>query len=100
MEEIKFLPREKNLSKTSEVEDCIKDLENNYTNPGHPIAFSGIQSIYQYYNGKLSFEKIKNVLKNFENYTLHREYHQLRRNPSFHILKDTNGRWILLIYKH
>jgi hypothetical protein len=83
----KFFVHKPEHSKSSRnfanLDDCIKDLESNYTNPGHPIAFSGIQSIYNYYNGKLSYEQIKNVLQNFENYTLHREYHQLRRNPSF-----------------
>jgi len=64
-------------------DECSNDLRNNYSNPGHPIAFSGIQTIYQYYNGVLSPDEIQNILKNFENYTLHKEYKELRRNISY-----------------
>ena len=29
-------------------EECENDLKENYTTPGHPIAFSGINNIYEY----------------------------------------------------
>lgn len=60
-----------------------EDLKNNYTNPGHPIAFSGITNVYKYYKGKLSVEKIKDILSTIENYSLHREYKRGQRNPSY-----------------
>jgi Integrase core domain len=63
--------------------DCQNDLENNYTTPGHPIAFSGITNIYKFYKGKLSIDKIKEILSSIENYTLHREYKKGQRNPSY-----------------
>jgi len=63
--------------------DLENDLKNNYTIPGHPIAFSGITNIYKYYKGKLSIEKIKNILSTIENYSLHREYKRGQRNPSY-----------------
>lgn len=64
-------------------QECENDLKQNYNSPGHPIAFSGINAIYNYYKGKLNHEKIKNVLSGIENYTLHREYHQGQRNISY-----------------
>jgi transposase InsO family protein len=63
--------------------DYEQDLKENYNKPGHPIAFSGIQNIYNYYNGNLSVNKIKEILAGIENYTLHREYKKGQRNPSY-----------------
>ena len=68
-------------------EECLEDLKHNYKQPGHPIAFSGINNIYQFYNGVLSPSDIKNVLHGFENYTLHREYHKGQRNISYSYYK-------------
>jgi len=67
----------------STVEECIEDLKQNYNTAGHPIAFSGINSIYNYYKGILDLEKIKDVLSSIETYTLHREFHKEQRNPSY-----------------
>ena len=69
-----------NLLSSTELEN---DLKNSYTTPGHPIAFSGITNIYKYYIGKLSIEKIKDILSTIENYSLHREYKRGQRNPSY-----------------
>jgi transposase InsO family protein len=60
-----------------------EDLKANYNKPGHPIAFSGIQNIYNYYKGNLSLNEIKEILAGIENYTLHREYKKGQRNPSY-----------------
>jgi transposase InsO family protein len=60
-----------------------EDLKTNYNNPGHPIAFSGISNIYDYYKGNLSQDQIKDILASIENYTLHREYKKGQRNPSY-----------------
>jgi hypothetical protein len=68
------------LISSSEIEN---DLKSNYTSPGHPIAFSGVTNIYKYYKGKLSVEKIKDILSTIENYSLHREYKRGQRNPSY-----------------
>jgi transposase InsO family protein len=64
-------------------DEIENDLQENYNKPGHPIAFSGINNIYDYYKGRLSKDKIKNILAGIENYTLHREYHKSQRNPSY-----------------
>jgi len=66
-----------------DVEDIEKDLKINYNTPGHPIAFSGINNVYSYYKGRLSYNKIKEILSGVENYTLHREYKRGQRNPSY-----------------
>lgn len=64
-------------------EACKNDLKQSYIQPGHPIAFSGIFNIYQYYKPLLSIADIESVLSEIENYTLHREFHNLQRNPSY-----------------
>ena len=66
-----------------DIEDIEKDLKVNYNIPGHPIAFSGINNVYDYYKGKISYNKIKEILSGVENYTLHREYKRGQRNPSY-----------------
>ena len=67
----------------TDIEDVEKDLKENYTKPGHPIAYSGIQQIYNYYKGKISIKKIQEFLSGNESYTLHREFHKQKRNTSF-----------------
>lgn len=64
-------------------QDAISDLKENYKNPGHPIAFSGINKIYEYYKGAISIKQIKDVLAGVESYTLHREYHKNTRNVTY-----------------
>lgn len=64
-------------------DEYIEDLKQAYITPGHPIAFSGIKAIYKYYNGQLSITDIENALAELEAYTLHREFHNGQRNPSY-----------------
>jgi hypothetical protein len=64
-------------------DECINHFNLNYTNPSHPIAFSGVNNIYKYYEGVLKVKEIENLLASVESYTLRREYKNLRRNPSF-----------------
>ena len=63
--------------------DLENDLKNNYKNPGHPIAFSGVNTVYKFYNGQIPLPRIKQLLASIESYTLHREFHKSQRNPSF-----------------
>lgn len=59
------------------------DLEKNYINLSHPLAFSGINAIERWYGKQLSRKDIKEVLAAYDGYTLHREYHKGMRNPIF-----------------
>jgi len=63
--------------------DYITYLKENYRTPGHPIAFSGIQNVYNYFKGRLKLSQIKNALSEIESYTLQREFHSGKRNPSY-----------------
>jgi hypothetical protein len=75
---------EKNYgSNLDTIEECEEDLKTNYTNPGHPIAFSGVNNVYDYYKGILSKNIIKEFLSSTESYTVHKEYHKGQRNPSY-----------------
>lgn len=65
------------------ISSCLDDLNKNYINPGHPVAFGGVSTIYNYYEGKIPLEKIKEALIQFDSYGLHKETKQLVRNPSY-----------------
>jgi len=64
-------------------EDCLLYLKENYTEPKHPLFSAGVSNIYRYFKGKLKLAEIKKFLGSIENYTLHREYKNLPRNPSY-----------------
>ena len=64
-------------------EDLIADLKENYTKAGHPIASGGIQTVYNYYQGHLTTNDIIQALSEIEGYSLHKEFHKQRRNPSY-----------------
>lgn len=64
-------------------DECLNDLKSNYLNPSSPISYSGLNNIYRHYKGVLSYDEIRRFLGSIESYTLHREYKNLRRNPSF-----------------
>ncbi len=65
------------------ADNCKNDLRNNYITAGHPVAFGGINTIFNYYRGLLDKERIRNVLSSIESYTLHREFQTRQRNPTF-----------------
>jgi len=71
------------MTECTDKASCIEDLKANYTKVGHPIAFGGIQLIYNYYRPHLKVSDIENVLSEIESYTLHREFHSPQRNPSY-----------------
>lgn len=64
-------------------EDCITDFKASYTLPGHPIAYSGINKIHEYYKPYLTISDIEQLLSEVESYSLHKEFHNLKRNPSY-----------------
>lgn len=64
-------------------EECVDHFKENYNKPGHELFVSGISNIYRYFKGVLSRNDISKLLGSVENYTLHREYKHLSRNPSF-----------------
>ena len=68
-----------NLSK----DENIGLLKEYYVTPGHPIAFAGLNKVYDYFKDVLSLNEIKNALRGLESYTLHREFHKGKRNPSY-----------------
>lgn len=66
----------------NQIQDAMTDLKENYRKPGHPIAFSGINKVYDFYRGLLTKNQIRNILSGIESYTLHREYHKNIRNTT------------------
>ena len=64
-------------------EDLLSDLKESYNQAGHPIAYSGLQTIYHYYQGRLTYKDILEALSEIEGYTLNKEFHKQTRNPSY-----------------
>ena len=71
------------LNRNRIVKDAKNDLLQNYKNPGHPVAFSGLNTIYTHYNGILTKKDILEILSDIESYTLHRGYRSGQRNPTY-----------------
>lgn len=64
-------------------EECLENFKESYTKPGHPIAFSGVENIFNFYQGKLTRKEIRDTLSNIYSYTIHKENHLGQRNPSY-----------------
>ena len=58
-------------------------LRRSYLSPGHPLALSNLNKIYDYYEGEISKERIKEILASIESYSIHKEFHKGQRNPSY-----------------
>jgi hypothetical protein len=59
-------------------------LLRNYSNPRHPLAFSGIQNVYKYFKGYLKLKTIKELLAKSGTYTLFKDSKKPKpRNPTF-----------------
>jgi transposase InsO family protein len=83
-QQFQVVAKQKNYgSNLQTAAECLEDLKTNYNTPGHPIAFSGVKNIYDFYGGKLKLEEIENVLASVHNYSLHREFHKGQRNISY-----------------
>ena len=79
---------EKNyLWKNFQVLQENKQLENEiierYKTPGDPLAFSSARNIYYHLNQEVPLEKIQDILKTIESYSLHKEFHKGERNKSY-----------------
>ena len=64
-------------------QECVDHFNENYSNPAHPISFTGINNIYKYYKGLLNKVEIEKLLASFDTYTLRRQYKNLKRNPNY-----------------
>jgi hypothetical protein len=60
-----------------------EEIKQNYTTPGHPTAYSGINQVYKFYRGHVSLPRIKKILSGVEGYTLHKEFHEKPRNITY-----------------
>ena len=64
-------------------EEALRDLRNQYNNPGSPLAFSGITAIKKFYGKVLTRKDIENFLATSRSYTLHRHFKRPIFNPFF-----------------
>jgi Integrase core domain/Chromo (CHRromatin Organisation MOdifier) domain len=77
-------------------EKILKD----YTTPGHPIAYSGISNVFNYYNRQVPLAKIKTLLSGNEGYTLHKEFHKQQRNITYKHFKRYQFQMDLVEVQH
>ena len=57
----------------SDEAGALSDLKENYQRPGHPIAYSGVGKVYEYYDGAIPVKAVKKYLSSVDVYTEHRE---------------------------
>jgi hypothetical protein len=76
-------PNTKNKKTNNIKSKQIVNIISNYNDPGHPIAYGGIQKIYKHYNGKIPLPIIQQELEKIYNYTIHKEAHKRDRNPYY-----------------
>ena len=79
---------------------CLVYLKESYKTPGHPIAFSGLRNVYNYFRGKLSINEIRNALAEIESYTLHKTFQDRQRNPSYSHFKRYQWQMDLVDVQH
>lgn len=64
--------------------DLLKYLKQNYENIDHPLYFSGITKIFEFFKGKLSIRDIEDFLSSNQTYTTFRQWKKPNpRNPTF-----------------
>ena len=81
-------------------EDYLDYLKTNYVTPGHPIAYSGLRNVYNYFRGNLTIDEIRDALAENESYTLHKEFHNGQRNPSYSHFKRYQFQMDLVDVQH
>ena len=73
--------------KMSKKHEILEDLKRNYTSVGHPVAFSGIDTIYKYYKKQISKPDIEHFLSTKYTYTRHKEATKGNQNPMYKYFK-------------
>jgi Integrase core domain len=74
--------REEEESETYDEEDEQKAILENYTNPPHPTAFSGVHNVARYYS--IPSGRAAKILAHSDVYGLHREYKKAKvKNPYY-----------------
>lgn len=86
---VEFSKQEPFLSQNRDENKFVthEEIKKNYTTPGHPTAFSGVNQVFNYYGGQVPLSTIKTILSGVEGYTLHKEYHEQPRNITYKYFK-------------
>jgi hypothetical protein len=79
-----FIRLEPSLNYNNEDEEITDEkILKDYTTPGHPIAYSGVVNVYNFYNRLVPLTRIQKLLSGNEGYTLHKEFHNQQRNITY-----------------
>lgn len=65
-----------------------REIQDNYTTPGHPTAFSALSKVYDFYDGRASATLVKQSLEELDAYTRHREYKQPHTYNPYYIYRQ------------
>ncbi len=68
-------------------------MRNNYNKPGHPIAFSGINTILNYYQGILDEKKLGKYYQVLKIILYIANFTKTKETRLIPILRDTNFKW-------
>lgn len=83
-----------------EIEINDEQILKDYTTPGHPIAYAGVNTVYNYYNRQVPLVRIKKLLSSNEGFTLHKEFHKQRRNITYKHFKRYQFQMDLVEVQH
>lgn len=68
--------------------DRLKIIRDNYTTPGHPTAFAGLEAVRKFYDGQFSKEDVEKALQSLDAYTRHREYKQPAHYNPYYVYRQ------------
>ena len=64
-------------------EKLLHDLEKRYTKPGDKLFYSGVNQVYNHYQGCLKVSDIEEFFTKNLASTLHREIPRSKQNPTY-----------------
>lgn len=72
------------MTALNDKKSCLEDLQNNYTNPEHPVSFSSVDKIKNFYDHQIPTPDIKKFLSKIYSYTFHKSTKRRKiYNPYF-----------------
>jgi hypothetical protein len=65
------------------MQEALIDLQKNYNTPGSPIAYSSVNTIYNYYKKVLPIKRINHFLQSTNVHSVKKEFKNYARNPTY-----------------
>ena len=72
-------------------EEVEEEVKRAYRTPGHPTAYSAPKQVYEYFDKKIPYQRVREILDHLDVYSLHREYKQPKvYNPYYSYQRRTD----------